>query len=344
LFLLSGIGVAGAGVALSQSVAGAWVLADVLVIAGFGLLGIGILMAVQNLLRRATETAEVARALRVPGPPAPIPTEAPGDATVGRVVLAHGLSQSSSPISSLSFALAAILAVGVAAGALDLLAQPTNRSATAVFYLAVFAVFVPVFLLFADAQRRIPGLWAATPSPKVSFHELGVEGPFYPYSAYRFDAGTAVIRSPWFKFVRIRLPAPNQIPWKLLTVTVARTRDGPNHDTAFLSLRRARLPIGFGGLQISEGSLGPEGTGDLRLGYGLAVALQKEELVRVLWTAGQAGSRLGAEFGQLTAVGQGAVKAAAIEGNSRFIRPLSGPWFVWLPSPGTESELAAWFL
>jgi hypothetical protein len=245
-------------------------------------------------------------------------------------------------MSSLSFGLAAILAVGVAAGAIDLIAQPSNRSGNAVFALAVFAVLVPVCLVIADAQRRIPGLWAASPSPEVAFNEFGVEGPFYPYSAYQFEAGTAVIRSPWFKFVRIRLPAPNQIPWKLLIVTVTRTRDGPNHDTAFLSLRRARLPIGFGGLQISEGSLGSEGTGDPRLGYGLVVALRREELVRVLWRAGQAGSRLVAEFGQLTAVGQAAVKAASIEGNSRLGRPFSGPWFVWLPSPGSESELAAW--
>ena len=151
-----------------------------------------------------------------------------------------------------------------------------------------------------------------------------------------------MIRSPWFKFIRARLPAPNQVPWKLLTVTSRAIPESLDPDIALLSLSRARLPIGMGGLQISDGFLPSGGTGNPRLGFGMVMTVRRQEVVRVLWRASQGGSRLIVEFGQLTPAGQAALKSAGLEGNSRLGRPLSGPWLVWLPAARAESDLAAW--
>ncbi|MCI4356664.1 MAG: hypothetical protein L3K18_05930 [Thermoplasmata archaeon] len=344
LFFFLGGAVAATGITLYPSIPSEWVLADLLALVGLGLMGVGLSLLIQHLVNRVRDTRDVARALRPPDAAAQILSSSSGGEIVGRVLRPPSVGRVTGGMFALSLALAVLLSIGVAVGAIDLVIQPSHRSEPAALFLVLFAAFVPVFLLFADVQQPIPGLWSETPSPVVYLTERGVEGPFYPFSAYQPEGGAVVIRSPWFKFVRVRIPAPNQIPWKLLIVTAPRTRGGPTQNTSFLSLNRAQLPIGMGGWQLSEGFLPSGGSGDPSLGFGMVVTIRRDESVRVLWAASQAGSRLVTEFEQLTPTGKQALKSAGLEGNSRLSRPFSGPWFVWLPSPGSESELAGWML
>lgn len=341
-FVLLGLVTGAAGVVLDQAVPGALLVAVILLPVGVGLLFFGILLTVRQIFRRAKETVKVVRSLRQPEPPNPLPDSALGGAIPGNIFLPPAIRSASGRLSWGLVVLAALLAFGVAVGAVDLVIQPPNRTASAFEFLVLFSLLVPALLVMADLQRPIPGLLAEAPSPVVYFTEGGAEGPFYPFSAYQPEAGRSVIRSPWFKFVRVRLPAPNQIPWKLLSVTITWTRGGSDLRTAYISLSRAALPIGFGGLQLTDGFLPTGGTGDRRLGFGMVVAIRRDDLERVLWSASRGGSRLVAVFDQLTPVGQAAVRSAQIAGNSVVNRPLSGPWFVWLPEPGSGPELGSW--
>lgn len=343
LFFILGAAAGGIGVEIVQSLPGEWVAGTALILAGLVLIVIGIFLLFQRIIRRVNDTIEVSRALKEPGAPFAMPASGSGGLVEAWIVLPSNFRGGVSKPSGILLGSAILVIIGVVAGTVDLVAQPSSRSGTGFLYLALFALLGPLLLIMVDVQRPIPGLLAENPTHRVYLAEAGIEGPLYPYMSYRRERGTAVIRSPWFGLVRVRLPAPNQVPWRLLRVTTTRTRDGPNQDTSCLSISRAMLPMGFGGLQLTDGFL-PAGGGerDRRLGSGMVVALRRADLGRVLWRASQAGSRLSAAFDQLTPIGKAAVLAARIDGNSRLSRPLSGPWFVWLPSPGSESELVTW--
>ena len=341
LFLFLGVATGGVAIVVIRNLPGQLIPGIALGLVAIALLAVAILLLLQTAAQRVRETVAITRELRTPAPP-PQPTDPiPGRGFRGEAVL-PGLPRSTSNASTFVLVVAVLVIVGVVAGAVDVALQPRYRTEQALLYLGLFALLGPALLVMGDQMRPIPGFMGGSPSRPVGFTEGGVEGPFHPPSAYQDDAGSVVIRSRWFGFAQARLAAPNQIPWRLLILTATLTRAGPQGATAYLSLRRAMLPVGFRGLQLSDGFLPASGVADPRFATGLIVAVARGDLVPVLWAGYRGGSRLSVVYDQLTPLGQAAVTAARIEGNSRMNRPLAGPWFIWLPNPDSPAQLAAW--
>lgn len=309
---------------------------------GATLLLVGFGLSILAQFQSTRELIGVARARTAPeGPPVLDTAPARGEIRAGVVLTAGNRDRSNSAFLA-PVVFACVVATAVVVGLASLLLGRFPPSSPAILLLILSALLVPALLAYADVNRAPPGRFEETATPSLFVSAQGVEGPFYPYAAYQQEPDGSSIRSPWFRIVQARLPAPNRVPWRLLSVTVGRTHDARTPALSFVSLTPAQIPWWMGGLKLGPGFL-PAGTvGDGTLGFGLVLAVWRSQLDQVLWMALLGGSRLFTEHSQLTDAGRAAVKSGAGLGNSWMNRPLNGPWFVSLPRPSSVNDLSAW--
>jgi hypothetical protein len=346
LIIFAGMVTVGACVISGQAVPALWPLTVPLGVGGLVLLYYGLARMIQATSAKIRSNIRVARARTAQEPSA---TRAPsGSVSTVRagVILRADQLGSAGRLPVYAIAFSALIGLAVSAGLAEVLLVPADLTVGAVLILVLVGAIIPLVLLLGDINRGIPGLFERASKPAVFLSETGVDGLFYPTSTYHSEPEGYTIRSPWFHLVKARLPTPNHIPWRLLMVTAPKMHSEQNTELSILSLSSVELPWWVGGLSVGPGFLPSGGVGDPRLGSGLIVTVWRSELDQVLWWALQGGSRLVAEYGQLSQQGRRAVEGATLAGNSRLNRPLNSslPWFVWLPPPSSPEELSSWLI
>lgn len=199
-------------------------------------------------------------------------------------------------------------------------------------------------VLYQVELRRTAAHFARPDRPRGIFATpSGLEGPFYPFEAYALERGSAVIRSTWRRYVLGRLPAPNVVPWRLITVLYSVASDGWNAGSTILVVRPIPTPFWLDGLKITTDFFPAGARKDIALGQGLQLAIPRQYRATVLWMALQGGSRLLADQRQLTPAGQAACRAFAGAFQSTMSRPLgAAPHYLSLPPARNLPELYSW--
>jgi hypothetical protein len=343
LVLLLGVGLGGTGViALSSGLEP--ILAFVaLAVVGTVLLFAGIVLLLAAMAATLSENLSVGRAVTAPMAAASGAWSLPENALRASILLKTDFARSVRRTSGTLLGLAILVLAGVGAGAAAYAVGTYGRPLIDFELLGLFALLGAVMLVLADMRRLLPKFLSGGVPHYLFIDRWGLSGPLYPLAEYGRDPAGYAIRSPWFAIVLARLPAPNQIPWRLVSLCASRIRDERDPSLSYISLAPARFPVWMRGLKINDGFLPTAGIGDSSFGYGLIVAVLRNQLLSILWMAFQGGSRLFAEYGQLTPTGQQATRAFAGIGTVSWNRPLNGPWFVSLPPPQNPGELASWF-
>lgn len=312
---------------------------------GFGLAVAGMFLTVGTSIGRLRERIRVGRAVTAPEQPAPLRPATEAEGVRGAIVLREDYRQRLRLGFFAIIALATLFAAGAIAAGVGLLFGRFGPPPASLYLVLLLAALPPLFLLMADTRRGSVGFLAGGPARALFFTSQGVEGALYPFSEYQPEPDGYTLRTRWFHVVLARLPAPNQIPWRLVSIVAARVHDDRDPNVALVALLPAAVPWWMGGLKIVEGFWPSGMSGDSRLAVGLVVAVPRSQLDSFLWMAFRGGSRLFAENSQLTPAGRAAAREYVGKWTSFGSRPLNNaPWYVSLPPPSSREELAGWVL
>ena len=344
-FVLATFLIAFVGLLAGLALPGTWLGVGFLLVglAGMVLALGGIFWQLSLHLRRTAGTIARSRVITAPteGPP-PAPATALRSATAlsGYLLLAPNHRSQARNVFVGEMALAVLCAVGAGAGTAEIVGAGLRLSPNVILLLPLVALLSALLLFMGDSGRDLPGILTGPPPWELRMDSQGISGPFYPESRYEVSSTGAVMASRWFHRVQASLPAPNAIPWKLVTVSVINPVDPNDPLRSRIAFAATQVPWWSGGLKIS---LGFFPSGDLDLGGGLACSIERRQLSTILWRAFQGGSRLFARYDRLSPAGQAAVRAFLGQSDSFLFRSQTRGVPLVLPPPTSEDQIATWF-